>query len=66
MKQEVDWRHMTGAVILIALLIIAGFQIANRPPEQPRAKAPAGPNARRQDAPEMPTGASGVALPTAR
>jgi hypothetical protein len=65
MQQEIDWRHMVGAAILIGLLLFAGFQIANRPPELPRAQAPAGPNARMQDAPETPPGASGTALPTA-
>lgn len=63
MQQEIDWRHLMGAVVLVGLLVFAGFQIANRPAEQPRAKAPAGPNARLQDAPEMP---SDTALPTAR
>lgn len=65
MQQEIDWRHLVGAAILIGLLVFAGFRIVNGPPELPRAQAPAGPNARMQDAPETSKGASGAALPTA-
>jgi len=57
---------MVGAVVLVGLLAFAGLQIVNRPPELPREPAPAGPNARMQDAPEHPPGAIGTALPTAR
>ncbi|MGV3722117.1 MAG: hypothetical protein ACO1SX_14495 [Actinomycetota bacterium] len=66
MQQDIDWRHLAGAVVLLGLLVFAGFQIANRSPEPPRAPAVAGPNARMQDAPEHPATTAGSGLPTAR
>lgn len=64
MQQEVNWRHLVGAVVLVGLLIFAGWSIVNRPQSSPRSQAPAGPNARTQDAPEAHP--AGAALPAVR
>jgi hypothetical protein len=68
MQQEIDWRHMVAAgVLVVALLGGVGWMLINRPSEQPRAVAPAGPNATMRDAPEHPPAtANGVKLPTAQ
>lgn len=54
MQREVDWRHWTGAAILVVALVLVGWQVLNRPGERPNAPAPAGANPRMQDAPDFP------------
>lgn len=60
MQKEIDWRHLVGAGVLLVLLVMAGWMMVNRPAELPRAEAPAGPNARLQDAPELPPVGTGL------
>jgi hypothetical protein len=67
MQSQIDWRHYAGAGLLIVLVLAIGWKVLNGPPEMPREPAPAGPNARMQDAPERPPGQPAPAgFPTAR
>ena len=56
MQTELDWRHWTGAALLLLLLVFAGWQVLNRPGERPNAVAPTGANPRMEDAPDYPPG----------
>jgi hypothetical protein len=53
-QREVDWRHLTAAGVLLCLLLLAGWRLLAGPAAPPNAPAPAGPQARMQDAPEAP------------
>lgn len=52
MKNDVDWRHIVAAVLVVAGIVYGGFRIMTAKPEEPNAKVVAGPNARMEDAPE--------------
>lgn len=61
MQREADWRHLLAAGAVLLLLLVAGWKLFSRPPAAPSAAAPAGANARMQDAPEP--GLSGATGP---
>jgi hypothetical protein len=68
MKSQVDWRHLlVAAVLVIGIGALLWKGTAGGKPEMPNISAPAGPNARTEDAKEdhgMPNPPAG--LPTAK